>query len=249
MIWTSEYLSALAIEAEIRIAEEIPCIYDRLSISIIAGIAGYQLPEYVANIIKITYQGIRLDPISQYEYPDWIHTLDDSVEGAFEETAFTDAFLIDGILAGRPQGKPERYFYSTFGENKIEFNPTPNENLAVLAGDIWNQGIADGVVVEFYRVPDGINWKLPHYIRRRTIKSYVMWKAFAKEGDGQNLKAAKYWEVKYLQLLQRAKLIIGRIHQAETRSRSDAVQYQKGIIARPKLPWNWNTVTVEDCED
>jgi len=249
MIWTSQYLNELALEAEIQIAEEIPCIYDRYSFLVEQGISEYQLPEYVVNIIKITYKRVRLDPVSQYEYPDWIFTLDESIEGAFEFSAFTDAFNIGDVLIGNPQGKPERYFYSTFGENKLVLHPTPNENLAALSGDIWNSNLEDGIVVEFYRVPDGINWKLPHYIRRRSIKSYVMWKAFAKEGDGQNLKASKYWEAKYILLLQRAKLIISRIHQAETKTRSDAVMYQRGIIARPKLPWNWNVVTVDEYED
>lgn len=248
MIWTPEYLAQLELEAELQIAEELKCIYDRVSLNITSGEAVYQLPEYVSDIIKITWLGIRLDPIPQIEYPDWAWNLETSIEGAFEAEAFTDAYNIGQTVASTPQGKPERYFFSTFGENKILFHPTPNENLVALTGDLWNTNLDKGVIIEFYRTPLSPNFELPKYIRRRTIKAYVLWKAFTREGDGQNLKAAKYWANKYIIQLARAKQIIDRINSVQIRSRSDATQYTSGRIARPKLPWNWQTVKVSDWD-
>lgn len=247
MIWTSEYLNQLAIEAEIQIAEELKCIYDRLSLHIAKGLAEYQIPEYVSNIIKITWRGVRLDPTPQIEYPDWMWTLETDTEGAFEFEAFTDAYHIGDVIGSTPQGKPERYFYSTFGENKLVFHPTPNEHIAKLSGDLWNSNLQDGVVIEFYRTPNGEEFILPKYIRRRTIKAYVLWKAFAQESDGQNLKASQYWLNKYGILLNRAKSIIQRLNQAQIRSRSDA-QLHQHQARKPLLPWNWQTVKVPDYE-
>lgn len=247
MIWTSEYLNSLALEAEIQIAEEVPCIIDRLSLDIKSGISEYQLPEYVSDIRKITWEGFKLDATAQIEYPNWVYLIDEASGGAFNADAFTDAYFIDDrVIAGTPQGKPFRYFYSTFGENKVVFNPGPNKDIAILTDELWNTDLDKGVIVEFYRMPDGYDWKLPSYIRQRTIKAYIMSKAFAKEGDGQNLKASQYWAQKYQQLLARARSIIWRIHSAELRTRTD--QVSNGTIARPVLPANWNVITVDDCD-
>lgn len=249
MLWTSEYLKQLELEAEIQIAEEVQCLIDRLSLTIELGTAEYQLPDYVSNIRKITWKGFELEPLGHIEYPNWIYTLDEVTGGAFNAEAFTDAFFIgDSIHSGTPQGKPTSYFYSAFGENKIVFNPSPNENLAILTGDIWNNNLDQGVVIEFYRTPNGNDWTLPKYIRRRTIKAYVLWKAFAREGDGQNLRASEYWLQKYQILIVRAQRIINQINSAAIYTRSDVVQNR--TIARPKLPPNWDVVTVDEygCE-
>ena len=248
MIWTTQYLEDLAVEAETQIAEECKCILDRISLEILRGKAEYQLPSYVTDIIKITWKGVRLDPIPQIEYDNWIYTEDSILEGAFTADAFTDAYYIDSIsVSGTPQGRPERYFYNSFGENVIRFHPAPNEALPILSGDIWNVGIGDGVIIEFYRTPLSPDFQLPEYFRRRTIKAYVLMKAFAREGDGQNLKAAKYFAARYVQLLARAKKIIGHVNQASLNTRSDATN-QRHVVARPKLPWNWQTITVDDYD-
>jgi hypothetical protein len=43
---------------------------------------------------------------------------------------------------------------------------------------------------------------LPNYIDRRTRKAYVLWKAFASEGKGQNARASKYYEQLYNFLIE-----------------------------------------------
>lgn len=200
-----------------------------------------------------------------------------TISGIFDGTIFSDAFVIDQfipdpnppdppdpeppdpeppkppviITAETPIAKPWRYFYSTFGENVIHFNPNVNENIDADQNDLWGAAIPDRVIIEFYRVPDGINYKIPNYIRRRTIKSYVLWKSFAREGNGQNLNAAEFHRKRYEIQLLKAKRIINGVYAA-------AVNYRepysvpgscKLTPARPVLPWNYGIPAEDDdCE-
>lgn len=257
MLWTNEYLADLALEAEIEIAKKLPCIIDRYSLSVEIGIAEYQLPEYVTNIRRVFWKGTRLDPVSHLEIDDWVFTWEQSTFGAFTEVNYQEtAFDIDDIIGATPMGKPTRYFYSKLGENVIRLNPTPNENVGVFDA-LYGANIPNAVIVEFYREPDGVNWKLPEYIRRRTIKSYVMWKAFAREGDGQNLSASQYWQGRYAVNLERANKIILHLHSSLIQAREpnhlshggfDEYGYQGPYVpARPVLPPNYG-ITVEDYE-
>lgn len=250
MIWTTSYLNDLALEAEIAIAEEVPCIIDRINLNTEAFLNTYQLPDYVSNIRAVYWLGIRLDPIAQIEVPDWPISYSNEGAGTFELTTYeSSAFAVSSYTSTGPASKPEVYWFSTYGENILRFFPIPTDTILSSGTGLWGPQISSAVIVEFYRVPDGVNWKIPEYIRKRTIKAYVLWKAFAREGDGQNLKASRYWANKYIILIARAKRIVDNVHQAELRTRSDAVSYKTGLIARPKLPWNWQVITVGDCDD
>lgn len=250
MLWSTQYLSELALEAEIEIAKEVPAIIDRYSLAIEAGISEYELPDYITNITRVFWKGMRLDPVSHLEIGNWIYVWDKSTFGPFAQPPYQDsAFDIDNIIGATPQGKPYRYFYSKLGENVIKFNPAPNESVAEF-DDLYKVNIPNAVIIEFYRQPDGVTWKLPKYIRRRTIKAYVMWKAYACEGDGQDLSASQYFHGRYLVNLARAKKIIGNINSAIINSRdlnstdyyrSDNDYGYQGSYrkARPVLPSNF----------
>lgn len=244
MIWTSEYLERLALEAEIAIAEEIPCIIDWYSLDVNKNLDTYQLPDYIRDVRAVYWKGVRLDTATQSELLNWpIAYSELQGDGTYK--------LIKGSSA-----KPTKYWYNSFGENVIKFFPIPNESVGsgIFDFDAFEETVfntADAlstISIEFYRVPDGEKFQIPIYIRKRTIKAYVLMKAFACEGDGQNLKASKYWAARYIELLARARKIIDNVRQAEIRSRSDTYVSGNARPARPRLPWNWQTITVDDYD-
>jgi len=264
MLWTNEYLARISLDAEIEIARETESIIDRLSLSTISGTSQYQLPEYVQNIRKILWKGFRLDPAAQIDYENWIWNLGGSsiIGGAFEPSAFSSGFEIgsssDSNSNSRPVGRPFQYFYSTFGENVVIFNPGINETIASVPDNLWGSEIGNSVIIEFYRVPDGTSFKIPHYIRRRTIKSYVMWKSFEKEGPGQNLQAAEYYRNRYQIQLLKAKRIVNGVYSAAVIHREssgcnsfceDDYGYQGPYKKpRPVLPSNYGIPAGDFCD-
>ena len=262
MIWTTEYLDRLALEAETEIARETLSIIDRISLQVNLNQAEFLLPEYVFNVKSVYWKGERLTPISALTISQTGYDIMVWSDGAFEGSAFSDAYLIgsssteSSLGSGISSGKPVEYFYSKFGENIIRINPSGNEALAKFENGLWHEdNLRQSLVVEFYRFPDGINWKIPEYIRRRTIKAYVLWKAFLKDGDGQNLKAAQYFAQRYALLLGRAKKIIDRINIAYIPIAPSNLHYSEfsqdygyqglGRMPRPVLPSNYG-IQVED---
>ena len=257
MIWSSEYLARLELDAEKEISKLVPCILDRLSISTEINVSEYQLPEYVQDIARVFWQGIRLDPISSFDLGDWGYSREIVGDGAFEPTAFTSAFetgsgiTLEHSLGTVAGGKPTHYWYSKFGENVIRILPAANEVLLSYSnenGVLWNEHIASTLIVEYYHVADGVNFKIPDYIRRRTIKAYMLMKAFQKEGNGQNLKAAKYWKMKYQASITKATIIIDNISKTLLRYRESEPYMERTRPARPVLPPNWQTVRVSEDE-
>jgi hypothetical protein len=263
MLWSNEYLARLAFDAETEIANETKCIIDRISISTALHVSEYQLPQYVFNVRKVYWKGFRLDPISGYTVPETAYDIITWKSAGFNPSAFSPAFLTgysditSTFGAGVKGGKPIEYFYAGFGENIIKINPSANEVLQRYEDGLWSNNIENSLIIEFYRFPDGENWKIPQYFRRRTIKAYVLWKAFAKEGDGQNLDASQYWEKRYHLLLGRAKIITDNIYKIYTYSRKPGNDIYCGnnfdygyqgptIPPRPILPSNYG-ITVEDC--
>jgi hypothetical protein len=84
----------------------------------------------------------------------------------------------------------------------IRLYPTPNETFSIIGFNPYAPQVnQSNCIVDFYRVPDYTNSNpaisLPPYILRRTQKAYVLWKAFAAEGKGQDLKASQYYGAKY----------------------------------------------------
>ena len=64
---------------------------------------------------------------------------------------------------------------------------------------IWGGDIGNRVIVSCWRTADSNSTKnqLPEWAARRVKKAYVLWKAYAKEGRGQDTRAAQYYKEKY----------------------------------------------------
>jgi len=241
MIWSNEFLNRVALEAEIEIAKQVPCIIDRYSSAVGLHQSEILLPDYVNNIRRVFWRGERLIPYSGLSVPDWNYDQETYQNGAFEHTAFTSAFHIGGLVQTGSWGKPHSYFYSHFGENVMRLNPSSNEELPQYTNGLFDTNIGNGLIIEFYRVPDGVNWRIPEYFRRRTIRAYVLWKAYAKEGDGQNIKASDYFKARYTLYLARAQKLIENLTDAVEKARppQNVHATREFIKRRGPLPANY----------
>ena len=212
MIWSDTYLNSLLDEAELAILDAVDCIYTRYSIATTAGISVYNLPSDFRSLIRITWKGIPLDSMS------------------FRELMISfpnSAFVAESTKNEYSQGTPAFYCIHPSFSKVIKLIPTPNEALSG-SGDIYGSGISDRCIISFWGTGD-----LPEYIARRTKKAYAMWRAFSKEGKGQNKEAAKYFKKKYDFLLEMFKKINAGIYLSrETSSPTPG----RGRLSPPILP-------------
>lgn len=176
MIFTSEQINRYVLQAEQLFVDEFRCIVDRIALPIVSGTSLYTLPDNIIDIRRITYRGVKIHPISHRDMREWL----------------------DGLTS---TGKPTNYIFNNVGQLTIKLFPAPVETLTVVQDDLFNpEVIRVQCIVEFYTSADGIGYKLPEYIRRRLLKAYVLKSLFLVEGKGQNIKAAAYWNKKWLYL-------------------------------------------------
>ena len=177
MIWDDDYIARITKEAEREIAKKNKYIHYRFTLAITSGTAVYTLPNYVREIEEITWQGKSLKPLYQAEASRW-----------------TTNYFTEG-------GEPKWYLRNPESMRGIRFIPIPNETLTASATDdtTLDTIISSKLVISCYREPDtsGSVVSIPDYVARRLIKAYVLSRAFAKEGKGQNLTAAEYYKRKY----------------------------------------------------
>jgi hypothetical protein len=108
--------------------------------------------------------------------------------------------------------RPLYYAMNPNAPYTIRLYPTPNLTLPATGGNPYatlpNEQFC---TLSYWREPDQIlqnpTQLLPKYIDRRTRKAYILWKAYAAEGPGQNLKASMYYGKKYQFLIDRFRLI------------------------------------------
>lgn len=185
MIWTDEYLSQLLEDGERDVVSRISPIFTRFSITVTAGVRGATLPVSTMGILQVTWKGKRIYPLYQ------------------------DEMIDKSAIYRTEQGEPRNYLISNEGLLNLKFFPVPNESIASDDSAIYGSGIRDRVIVMAYRWPNTqqATYDLPTYIARRTVKAYVLWRAFQREGKGQNLKAAQYYKRKYEVLIVKYKQV------------------------------------------
>src|SRR4051812_33857872 len=99
-LFTSTLVSRLSNEGENDFAVTSPCIVKRISLTITAGTSTYTLPDDVKSIRRITWKGIKLDPLTQRNFRE-----------LFQSATQT--------------GKPFWYVFNNVGLNQIQFFPNP----------------------------------------------------------------------------------------------------------------------------
>jgi hypothetical protein len=140
-------------------------------------------------------------------------------------------------------GRPLFYLRQGYGLNSIKFFPSPNANITYDDSNLNTQdGIRANVVVSAWRIadPTGSTHRIPDYIRETLVRYYVLSKAFAKEGKGQNLAAANYYSVQFERTLARFKLIVNHLFVSRTKFSTPMAGNQFGFKPpRPVLPPNF----------
>lgn len=171
-LFSAATITRFANEGENDFCNDRNCIVNRVALSIVNGTSEYTLSDTVQNIRRVTWKGKKLDPLPHRELRDY----------------FQNAGQI---------GQPFWYVFNNIGTNKIKFFPTPNETIASISSNLYGSEIANRVIVDYYIVPDNVTYTLPSYFRRRLLKVYVLKACFAIEGQGQNIKSARYFDKKY----------------------------------------------------
>jgi hypothetical protein len=227
-LWTNQYLADLSTDAELEISSEVPCIYVRFPMNVTLGTSIYDFTDTnitspaqnLTGIIRITWLGYTVSPVSPIQMKN----------------------LVVPFAPGNDtvQSRPFIFLRQGYGLNKIKFYPAPNATITYDSSNLNTQdGIRANVVVSGWRIadPTGTTYRIPDYIRELLVRYYVLNKAYAKEGKGQNLDASKYYEIKYQQTLGRFKSIVENLFSSRTKFQSPMADRLFGAKPpRPVLP-------------
>lgn len=199
-IWSDEQLNQWTKDAIDHIAVDVNCIWQRECIAITAGQSLYTLPSYVRTLSRVTYRSKTVDAVS------------------FEEMQMLSpatVILEQGSAANIETTRSRPQFYAMHPTNPydIRFYPTPSESFTI-SGEpdpYAPTPNSPSCIISYWRVPDLTNSNpiisLPPYIFRRIMKAFVLWKAFAAEGKGQELLASNFYKMKYDHLIEQFRSI------------------------------------------
>jgi len=189
-IWTEAQLNQWETDAYPQIAVEVNCIWARECLPTQAGVSVLHLPVYVRSLERVVWRSRSLTPQSWDEF------------GLLTPAT---TFLSDGNQLNVETSVSRPLFYALHPTNPydIRLYPSPNESFTA-AGEpnpYAPQPYSPSCIIEYFREPDPTNTNpilsIPPYIMRRTVKAYVLWKAFAAEGKGQDLQASAYYQSEY----------------------------------------------------
>lgn len=239
-IWSNATISRFAQEAENEIASEVHCIIVRLSLQIQSFVPAYSIPSDCLSLRRVTWKGKKLDALGTRPIDEYRVTNPNFIFGAFDSAAFTSAFYINSTSVGTPAGTPYAYWFSSFGENVISLLPIPNSAIAFNSGDLFlGDVIQNSFVVEYWAYPDfnSSTQRIPAWIRRRIIKSYVLYKCMSQEGPGYDEVGSKFYKSLYEMQLQRLRQVNERIFYSKPQNLGD--ERSRFILARPILKYKY----------
>lgn len=228
-IWTDAYLNQLLDDAGGDITATVPCLYHRFFLTTVAGTSVYTLPQKCKSILRVTWRGIKLEPMS------W-----DEFVMLTPGTAVVDS----GNRVESSQGRPYFYVLHPTNVHDIRFHPTPSETFTDTTADPYSPAVDSHCIISCWREIDDTDTlaTLPTYIDRRTRKAYAAWRAFEKEGKGQSSKAASYYKKKYTFLLDMFKKINEGVFVSKKYAMQSDLEIQGLNMAKPVLPSNYERV-------
>src|SRR5215469_15633865 len=210
-LWTDQTITRFSNDGENDFAEEYPCILTRMSLPVIATQAKYLLPASIRSIRRITWQGTKLDPLSQRNMRE----------------VFNFATQIS---------KPYWYVFNNIGANTIQFFPIPDQTINPSGGNLYSDAITSDVIIEYFILPDFVNYTIPVYFRRRLLKAYVLKQCFGVEGAGQNLKNRDYFSNRWNQLKQVYGVFLDEIHNKSRKLCLNGITSSQFFPHTPILP-------------
>lgn len=229
-IWTDAYLNQLLQDAAHDIICEVPCLFHRFYLSTTNGLSVYTLDEKVRGIKRITWRGIELDPLSWQQ---------------MEAMAPGIAYVNSGNKFEGTSSRPQFYALHPTNIHDIKFYPTPSESLSAVGGDPYApQPNEERCTISCWRNVDTAiaSASLPGYIDRRTRKAFVLWKAFGKEGKGQNSRASDYYKARYQFLVKLFSQINAGCFASTAYQLDDRLPAQGRKPAKPTLGPNFERV-------
>ncbi len=232
-IWTDQQLSQWATDALGQITSDVHCIWAREALTITQGVSVVTLPCYVRTVRRVTWRGKSLDPL---QWEEFILVTPATVFVALGSSANVETSL----------SRPLYYCMHPTNPYDLRLYPTPNESFNPTGFDPYSpQPNESACVVDYYRTADDKSPQIniPPYILRRTQKAYVMWKAFNAEGKGQDLKASKYYHLKYNFLIAQFRAINEGAFVAKKYAVDDGMLAVDGFrYPRPQLNPNFELV-------
>lgn len=177
----------MAQEGEGYFAVTYPCILKSISLATVSGTGVITLPDDVKSIQRVIWKGFKLDPLPHRNWRE----------------VFQSATSIS---------KPFWYVFNNIGQNQIQLFPAPNETLSTITTNLYGSEIPNRLIVRYFAAPDFDTYILPLFFRRRLIKSYVLRGCFNIEGQGQSLKASKYFKARWDMLCKLYGELLGDLH-------------------------------------
>lgn len=197
-IWTNQQIEQWREDAYGQIAVDVNCIWARECIAVQQGNSVYTLPKYVRSLRRITWRGRSLEPQSWEELT--LLTPATTVLHQPPDTSGNTEYS---------QSRPLFYAPHPTDAYNFRFYPCPNESFTTSGepNPYAPTPNSPSCIIEYWREPDSTNQSptisLPPYIARRTMKAYVLWKAFAAEGKGQDMQASDFYQQKYRFLIDK----------------------------------------------
>jgi hypothetical protein len=179
-IFEDSFINELVGDTEIELSRKFRAIFDRFSLAITAGTAVYNLPSGVFYIQQVSWKG---EALLNMEHEDY--------QG--------DSNFLKPNSTASQTAKPSFYMLTNYGFNGIQFAPVPGVSIAADSSDLFKcSAVPNSVIINCYRLADVTSdqFRLPLYLLRNTIKYRVLQRSYMREGKGQNLQAAAYFEKK-----------------------------------------------------
>lgn len=221
-IWTDVYLLQLINQCEVWIFDAINTFWTRFALPIQTGIGVYQMPGNIKGITRITYRGFKVDILTQKELA-----------------------LLSPVY--RTQQTRPRWAARQFdGQLSLRLYPVPNENLPILdAGtDVFtDKNLLNECIVSayMYAQESDANFNLPDYFVYRAVKHFVRWKAYAAEGNAQDIDVAQYHKQKFEAQIAMIIEANTRIFNNKSRQLADVAIQRPWKKFRPILPPQFGT--------
>lgn len=225
-IWTDAVLDQYTEDGLQDINSQVPCIFSKFYLTTVVGQSVYTLNESVRSITRVTWRGRQLFPLSWEE-------LQAMTPATVVVTGSGSSDTIEGVI-----GRPMWYALHPTNVKDIRLYPTPDEAF-INTGDPYSQisNEARCCITVMSRI-DSTNplLSLPIYVARRTMKAYVLWKCFEKEGKGQDLKAAAFYKKRYSFLISQFKSINEGCFISKKYQLEDSMSLENRRFPRPMLP-------------
>lgn len=222
-IWSDAILNQYASDSLQQINTDVPCIFHKFYFASVVGQSVYTLPDKVVSVKRVTWRGRELYNLS-WEELQIITPATVVVTGSGD--------TIEGVI-----GRPMWYALHPTNIRDIRLYPSPDEAF-LTTGDPYSQEPNEArFCISCMATIDNsdVLRSLPEYIQRRTVKAYVLWKCFEKEGPGQDLKASALYQSKYRFLIQRFKEINNGCFVSKKYSLEDTLSIDYRKYPRPIL--------------